>query len=202
MLNSILQQNCNLILASKSSIRRKILQDSGLDFEVAEPTYDEDNNKLSLNLKPDKLALYLAKQKALSISNIKPNHYIIGSDQVCEFLGKEIFKSNNKEEALLQLCEFNGKSHFQNNAVVIAENNKIIFSNITKAKLTMRQLTKSEINSYISYDKSWGCAGSYKYESMGKHLFSEVIGDYYGILGLSIQPLLSFLHKEELIKII
>ncbi len=197
----MLQQNCSLILASQSRVRRKILQDVGLKFDVIKPIFDEDGEKNSIALEPQKLAIYLAQQKALSISKINPNHYVIGSDQVCEFLGKEVFKSIDRSSAIFQLAKFNGQTHYQNNAVVIAKNNQIIFENLDISRLTMRNLLESEIESYVSYDKPWGCAGSYKYESMGKHLFANVSGDYYGILGLSIQSLLDFLHKKKLLQI-
>ncbi len=64
----------------------------------------------------------------------------------------------------------------------------------------MRKITQKEIETYVKNEQSWGCAGSYQYESLGKHLFSKVDGDYYSILGLSIQPVLSFLHEKKLIK--
>lgn len=199
--NSFLKQNCHLILASTSKIRKRILEESGFDFEVIAPTYDEDEEKKKLSLDPKKLAIFLATQKALSISEKFPKSYVIGSDQVCEFEKKEIFKSNNSVEAIKQLKKFNGKIHYQNNAVVIALNGKIIFKSFSQVKLKMRKMTNFEIESYVKYDESWGCAGSYKYESLGKHLFEKTIGDYYSILGLAIQPLIAFLYQKKLISI-
>jgi hypothetical protein len=106
----------HLILASTSQVRKKILTDSALDFEVIAPLYDEDNEKKNLpKMSAKKLALFLAKEKALSISAKFPKAYVIGSDQVCEFQKKEISKSKNAQEALAQLKKFNGKIHFQNN---------------------------------------------------------------------------------------
>jgi septum formation protein len=64
----------------------------------------------------------------------------------------------------------------------------------------MRKLTESEIKKYVDIDKSWGCAGSYKYESMAQHLFEKVEGDYFSVLGIAIQPLLNFLYKNKIIK--
>jgi len=152
-------------------------------------------------MSPRKLVLFLAKQKALSVSKQFPKLYIIGSDQVCEFEKKEISKSKNAAEALSQLKKFNGKTHFQNNAVVVALNNKIIFENFSKAELTMRKLSMAELKTYIKLDRPWGCAGSYKYESLGKHLFTKISGDYFSILGLAIQPLLTFLHHKKIISL-
>jgi septum formation protein len=197
----MLKQNCDLILASTSKIRKKILQEAALKFEIVAPLFDEEKAKKNLSLPSKKLAIFLAEGKALSISKKFPDAYVIGSDQVCELDGKEISKSKNSKEAISQLKKFNGKIHFQNNAVVIVFNGKIIFRNFSRVKLKMRKISASEIENYVKAEESWGCAGSYKYESLGKHLFEKVSGDYYSVLGLAIQPLLKFLHAEKLISI-
>ncbi len=197
----LIGHNCNLILASTSKIRKKIMDEVGLEFTVKAPLFDEDLGKKKVKLSPQKLAIYLAEQKALSISEKFCDAYVIGSDQVCEFEEKEIFKSNNFKEAFEQLKKFNGKIHFQNNATVIAFNGKIIFRKFSRVKLQMRKMTATEIENYVKIDQPWGCAGSYKYESLGKHLFEKISGDYYSVLGLAIQPLTAFLHRKKLISI-
>ncbi len=189
-----------LILASTSSVRKKILTENHLNFEVIAPLYDEDSEKLKLpKMLPQQLAIFLAKQKALSVSKAHPSSYVIGSDQVCEIRGKEISKSKNREEAIAQLSIFSGRVHHQNNAVAVACGGKIIFENFSRVELKMRKLSNSEIESYVDLDRPWGCAGSYKYESLGKHLFERIDGDYFSVLGLSIQPLISFLYKRKLV---
>lgn len=190
-----------IILASTSAVRKKILTEVALDFKVMKPLYDEDNEKKNLpKMTTKKLALFLAKQKALSISEKFPKAYVIGSDQVCEFQKKEISKSKNAAEALAQLKKFNGKTHFQNNAVVVAFGGEIIFENFSRVELKMRKMLPAEIKNYVDRDQPWGCAGSYKYESLGKHLFEEISGDYFSVLGLAIQPLLAFFYREKIIK--
>jgi septum formation protein len=197
----LIKHEANLILASTSKIRQRILQESGLKFEVVAPDFDEEKAKKKLKISPKKLAIFFAEQKALSVSKNFPKAYIIGSDQACEFEGEEISKSKNLKEAISQLKRFNGQTHFQNNAVAIALNGKIIFRNFSRVKLKMRKMSNAEIENYAKCDQSFGCAGSYKYESLGKHLFEKVEGDYYSVLGLAIQPLLAFLHKKKLISI-
>ena len=197
----LIVHNCNLILASTSKIRKRIMDEVGFKFTVKAPLFDEDSGKKKVKLSPQKLAIYLAEQKALSISEKFRDACVIGSDQVCEFEEKEISKSNNSKEALNQLKKFNGKIHFQNNAAVIAFNGKIIFRKFSRVKLQMRKMTATEIESYVKIDEPWGCAGSYKYESLGKHLFEKISGDYYSVLGLAIQPLTAFLHRKKLISI-
>ena len=194
------KQNAPIILASTSKIRKKILEEVALNFKVIAPTFDEDKEKKKLKFPPKKLAIFLAQQKALSISEKFRDAYVIGSDQVCEFEEKEISKSKNAAEAIKQLTKFNGKIHFQNNAVVVALNGKIIFKNFSRVKLQMRKISAAEIKNYVETDQSWNCAGSYKYEGLGKHLFAKISGDYYSVLGLAIQPLLNFLHQKKIIK--
>ncbi len=199
---TFLKQNKKIILASSSSVRKQILNDVGLEFEAISPNFDEETaKKNNPHLSIKNLALFLAKGKALSISALHKNCLIIGSDQICEFENKAIDKSNNQDEAIKQLNTFNGKVHFQNNAVVVAYNNKIIFKKFSRVKLKMRKITHEQILSYVNSDQPWGCAGSYKYESLGKHIFEKINGDYYSILGLNLQPLLNFLHKRNFIKI-
>lgn len=202
MAMAFLQQNNPLILASTSSVRKKLLEASGLDFQAIAPVFDEEIAKeKSSHLDIMQLALFLAKGKALSISQLHKNAVVIGSDQICEFEKKPIDKSKNSEEAILQLSSFSGKIHYQNNATVIAKNGKIIFKKTSRVKLKMRKISLHEITSYVNTDKPWGCAGSYKYESLGKHLFEKISGDYHSILGLNLQPLLSFLHRKKYINI-
>jgi septum formation protein len=198
----MLKTNKKIILASTSSIRKKILSETGINFVVEKPLYDEDEEKKFLpKMSCKKLSIFLASQKALSLSNIDSSAYIIGVDQVCEIDKKPINKSNNFDEAFSQLKKFNNNVHYQNNALIVVHNNKIIFKNFTKVSLKMRQLSDAEIITYINSDQPFGCAGSYKYESMGKHLFEKIAGDYYAVLGLSIQPLLFFLHSNNIISI-
>ena len=196
----LIKNNYPIILASTSSVRNEILKSCKLDFEVIKPLYDEDKEKQFLpKMSPKKLAIFLASKKALSVSEIHPESYVIGADQVCEFLRKDISKSLNINEAIKQLSKFNGRNHYQNNGLVVAHKGKIIFTNFARVRLKMRKLSSQQIIDYVNSDQSFGCAGSYKYEALGKHLFEKVEGDYYAILGLAIQPLLNYLHSKKII---
>ena len=196
----LIKQDAEIILASSSPIRKNLLTAEGLQFQVVKPFYDEDTEKMKLpKMSTKKLAILLAIEKALSVSRAFKNAYVIGSDQVCEFKESEIFKSRNSSEALAQLMEFNGKMHFQNNATIVAFNGKVVFESFARVEMTMRQMSAQEIENYVNIDEPWGCAGSYKYESLGKHLFEKISGDYFSVLGLAIQPLISFFHEKKLI---
>ena len=196
----LIKNNYPIILASTSKVRNEILKSCNLDFEVMAPLYDEDGEKQFLpKMSPKKMAIFLASKKALSISEKHRESFVIGADQVCEFMKKDISKSQNINEAIKQLTKFNGRNHYQNNGMVVAHNGKIIFTNFARVRLKMRKLSSQQIIDYVNFDQSFGCAGSYKYEALGKHLFERVEGDYYAILGLAIQPLLNFLHSKKII---
>ncbi len=198
----IIQQNSTIILASQSPARQAILSKLALDFKVVKPSFDESAAKPKIkDLSIKDQALYLAKHKALSVSIDHPQSLTIGSDQICEFAGLTIDKSNNHQEAVLQLKAMQGKTHYQNNAVCLYLGNKLLFKNYSQAKLTMRNLTDCEIENYVKSDQSWGCAGSYKFESLGKHLFSQVIGCDDLITGMDVLPLLHFLYQQNLISL-
>jgi len=201
---SFIQLKFPIILASNSKIRASILAESGIEFKAISPIFNEDEAKINLQnnaISIKNIALELAIGKANSLSAIYPNCLIIGSDQICEFENKIFDKSQNKNSAIKQLLLFNNSIHTQNNGLAISLNGKIIFKKITSVKMKMRKLTDQEIENYVNFDNPVGCAGSYKYESLGKHLFQKVMGDYYSILGLSIQPILAFLYSKKLAKI-
>ena len=198
----LIKQNRQIILASSSKIRAKILAEHGLKFEIIKPFYDEDNEKNFLpKMSCQDLSIFLAQKKALSVSEKFRDAIVIGVDQVCEFQKNAISKAQNVDQAIKQLTQFNGKIHYQNSGLVVCENNNIIFENFTKVRLKMRKLTSKQIQDYVIFEQSFGCAGSYKYESLGKHLFENINGDYFAVLGLSIQELLNFLHQNKIITI-
>lgn len=166
------------------------------------PDFDEEAAKLKLKkLAIKDRAMALAVGKALSISKKFPTAYVIGSDQICELNKEELSKSKSIADCIKKLTKLSGATHYQNNATVVAHQNKIIYRKFTKVELTMRDLTKSQIKSYVAADLPLNSAGAYKYESFGKHLFSKVNGSYYAILGFDLEPLISFLHQQNIISI-
>ena len=194
--------NNKIILASTSKIRKKILKDLGFKFKTISPSFDEEKAKKTITkLSVAKQTLFLAKGKGLDISKVKKDALVIGSDQICQLGDEIISKPKNKNEAIYQLKKLNGKIHYQNNAVSVCQNGKEIFSCAQKAKIKMRILSESDIKAYVNLDNPVGCAGSYKIESFGRHLFKEIQGDVSAISGIAIQPLLDFLHQNNFIKI-
>ena len=198
----LIKSNCKIILGSSSKVRSEIMRNANLEFEVRNPDFDEEifkNNNPQLKIQD--LVTELAKNKALSIASSNNDELIIGCDQICEVEGKRIDKSKDKFDAISQLKLMSDKTHYQNNSVIIAKNGKIIFEHFTKVELKMHNLTESQIISYVDADNPIGCAGSYKYESLGKILFDKVDGDHFSILGMNIQQVMSFMFRNNYIKI-
>ncbi|MFL2732051.1 MAG: nucleoside triphosphate pyrophosphatase [Gammaproteobacteria bacterium] len=192
----------NIVLASNSSIRKKILEDSGIPFEVIPSEVVEEDLKQSLSSDNFKdYCLALAKAKALDVSNKKKNAYVIGSDQICCY-EKEIFsKPLTKENCFKTLSKLSGNTHYQNCGISICKDGKEIWSHYAQAALTMKSLSDLEIKDYIDKDEPFMACGAYRFESLGKNLFLSTEGDETTIQGLTLNPILNFLASKKVIDI-
>ena len=191
-----------IILASNSSIRQKILEDSGIPFEVVPSEVEEEELKQSLSSKNfGEYCLALAKAKALNVSNKKKNAYVIGSDQICSY-GEEIFsKPLTKENCFKTLSKLSGNTHYQNCGISICKNGKEIWSHYAQAALTMKSLSDTEIRDYIDKDEPFMACGAYRFESLGKNLFLTTKGDETTIQGLTLNPIINFLTSKKVINL-
>ena len=191
-----------IILASNSSIRKKILEDSGISFEVVPSEVEEEELKQSLSSNNFReYCLALAKAKALDVSNKKKNAYVIGSDQICSY-GEEIFsKPLTKENCFKTLSKLSGNTHYQNCGISICKNGKEIWSHYAQAALTMKSLSDTEISDYIDKDEPFMACGAYRFESLGKDLFLTTKGDETTIQGLTLNPIINFLTSKKVINL-
>ena len=191
-----------IILASNSSIRQKILEDSGISFEVVPSVVEEVELKQSLSSNNFReYCLALAKAKALDVSNKKKNAYVIGSDQICSY-GEEIFsKPLTKENCFKTLSKLSGNTHYQNCGISICKNGKEIWSHYAQAALTMKSLSDREIRDYIDKDEPFMACGAYRFESLGKNLFLTTKGDETTIQGLTLNPIINFLTSKKVINL-
>ena len=191
-----------IILASNSSIRQKILEDSGISFEVVPSEVEEEELKQSLSGNNFReYCLALAKAKALDVSNKKKNAYVIGSDQICSY-GEEIFsKPLTKENCFKTLSKLSGNTHYQNCGISICKNGKEIWSHYAQAALTMKSLSDTEIRDYIDKDEPFMACGAYRFESLGKNLFLTTKGDETTIQGLTLNPIINFLTSKKVINL-
>ena len=183
--------NESFILASGSEIRRKILSDQRLNFIVQKSEVDEEELKENYKDLPfKKRAIKLALAKAKEVSKVHPNKYVLGADQMCVYKNEIFNKPRNGENAIKSLKLLSGDTHYQYSGIAICLNGKSLWSFCDIAILTMKDLSEDEIRSYVEKDEPYQCAGSYKYESYGSELFSEVKGSSYTIQGLALTPLL------------
>ena len=196
----LLKTKLPVILASKSKIRKKILNEAGLEFTQKDSKLDEaglKNKYFSKNISD--IAKKLADAKASKVSNIYKEAYVIGSDQICAVGNKILSKPENKLKAIQQLKFLSGKTHKQISAISICYKGKVIWSYFEIATLKMRKLPIKLITKYVDIDNPIYSCGSYKFESQGKYLFSKIDGNISTILGLPLFPLLNILFKKKVI---
>lgn len=191
--------NESFILASSSEIRKKILSDQGFDFIVQKSEVDEEILKENYkNLPFEKRAIKLALAKAKEVSEAYRDKYVLGADQICVYKNNILNKPGNRENAVNSLKLLAGNTHYQYSGIALCLNGKSLWSFCDTAILTMKALSEDEIKSYVDKDEPYQCAGSYKYESHGSKLFSDVKGSPFTIQGLALTPLLKALEDLDL----
>lgn len=193
-----------LILASQSGARKLLLANAGLEFKAITADIDERGIQRTSKLSsPREIALLLAREKAKAVSAHHPGSYVIGADQTLA-LGDRLFnKPSGRAQAMAQLHELAGKSHELNSAAAVARDGKIIFEDVSVARMTMRQMSEAELSAYLDAagDAVTSSVGAYQLESLGIHLFERIEGDHFTILGLPLLPLLAFLRRERLVAV-
>jgi septum formation protein len=201
---TIWRGNNPLILASQSRARQMLLGNAGIDFEAVPADIDERAVQKNSGLtSPGEIAALLARQKALFVSSKNPGRYVIGADQTLA-LGERLFsKPSGRAQAAEQLRLLAGNSHELHSAVAVINDGKIVFSNVSTARMTMRPLSENEIDVYLDAagEAVTTSVGAYQLEGLGVHLFERIEGDHFTILGLPLLPLLGFLHGERLLGI-
>ena len=187
-----------IILASKSAIRKKILDKNGINCEVIPANVDEDQVKESLlqeKATQEIISKNLAELKANKISKKKPNEIILGADSVIDLNGELVSKPTNRKEALTILQKLNGQKHQLISSVCISKNGSMIWNSTDASTLTMKQLNLDEIKSYLSKikDKELYAYGVYQIEAGGRSLFSNIEGDEDTIMGLPVKQIKEYL---------
>lgn len=193
-----------LILASQSAARRMLLAGAGITFDAAPADIDERGIQQRSNLTaPGDIAALLAEQKAAFVSLRHPGRYVIGADQTLS-VGDRLFnKPAGRDQAAQQLRDLSGRTHELHSAIAVACDGATLFSHVSVAHMTMRQLNDAAIDVYLDAagDKVTTSVGAYQLEGLGVHLFELIEGDHFTILGLPLLPLLKFLRGEGMIGI-
>ncbi len=191
-------QQTKLILATQSTTRMRLLQHAGIEFTAQVSRVNEDLLKSeNVDLSQLLMAQLLAKAKALSLSGSNPSHYVLGADQTLSCNNTHFNKPRNKADAREQLQYLKGKTHQLHSAIAVVKNDKVLFTHVDTAKMTMRIFSESFLDTYLDTVDAevLNSVGCYHYEGQGIQLFETVEGDYFTILGLSLLPLLAFLRQ-------
>ena len=189
-----------IVLASKSGVRKKILDQNGIKCEVFPANVDEDQVKESLlkeEATPQIISKNLAELKANKISKKKPNDLVLGADSVIDLGGELISKPTNRSEAFSILEKLNGKKHQLISSVCISKNGSMIWNFTDSSSLTMKKLNLDEIKSYLAKikDKELYAYGVYQIEADGRSLFAKIEGDEDTIMGLPVKKIKEYLKN-------
>ena len=187
-----------IILASKSEVRKEILDQNGINNEVIPANVDENQIKESLlkeKATPEIISKNLAELKANKISEKKHDYLVLGADSVIDLKGELISNPTNWKEALIILEKLNGQKHQLISSVCISKNGSMIWNFTDTSTLTMKQLNSDEIKSYLSKikDKELYAYGVYQIEADGRSLFSKIEGDENTIMGLPVKQIKEYL---------
>ncbi len=188
-----------LVLASKSAVRARLLAAVGVDFEAVDSGLDEAVAKAALvGRTPRALALALAKAKALRVSGARRETLVIGADQTLEFEGRLFDKAASLTEARARLVMLRGRSHRLHAGLAVARDGQVLWRRCASSTLTMRHFTDAWLDAYLARNPgpALSSVGCYELEGEGAQLFDRILGDYFAILGLPLLGLLACLRKE------
>ena len=188
-----------IILASNSKVRKKILDENGIECKVFPPNVDEELAKESLmkeNVSPELISKNLAELKANKISLKFNNEIVLGADSVIDINRELVSKPKNREEALKILKKLNGKTHYLISSICISKNGSMIWNYTDKAALTMKNMTDQQLKEYLFKikDEALYSYNVYQIEGEGRSLFSKIEGDENTIMGLPVKQIKTYLN--------
>ena len=191
-----------IILASKSGVRKKILEKNKIKCIVEHSNVDEDSVKENLikeKATPELISKSLAELKANKISQKRNGDLVLGADSVIDLKGKIISKPINRKEALQTLRDLNGQTHHLISSVCISQNGSMVWNYTDKASLTMKQMREDQLISYLAKisDEALYAYNVYQIEGEGRSLFSKIEGDEDTIMGLPIKKIKEYLNNYK-----
>ena len=191
-----------IILASKSKVRKKILDEHDILNEVKPSNVDEDVVKLSLlkeKASPETISKNLAELKANKVSHNYSDNLVLGADSVIDLEGELISKPNDRNEALEILKKLNGKKHHLISSVCISKNGSMVWNYTDRAALTMKKMSEDELKSYLAKipNEALYAYNVYQIEGEGKMLFSKIYGDKNTIMGLPVNKIKEYLNNYK-----
>ena len=189
-----------IILASKSKVRKEILDKNGLNCEVQPSNVDEDIIKESLEKQkasPEEVSKNLAELKANKVSQKFTDEFVIGADSVIDLKGKVISKPTDRDQAYEILKSLNGETHYLISSVCISKGGNMIWNFTDRASLTMKSMTEKEMKEYLSKisDEALYAYNVYQIEGLGRSLFSKIEGNENTIMGLPVEKIKDYLKN-------
>jgi septum formation protein len=188
-----------LALASKSAIRRTLLESAGVPVEVCAANIDERGIEAKSSAQtPEAVSALLAREKASAIARVMPGRLVLGADQVLGLDNQRFSKPNDRAAAHVQLRALSGRTHALYSAVVFVQDSTVLFEHVGIARLTMRTFSDRFLDDYLDAvgDAAMASVGAYQLEGLGVQLFDRIEGDYFTVLGLPLLPALEFLRRH------
>jgi septum formation protein len=188
-----------LVLASKSAIRRTLLETAGVAVEVCPADLDERGLEAKAPLQaPVAIAALLAREKACFVGRSRPGRLVLGADQTLSLDGARFSKPADRAAARDQLRSLSGRSHELYSAVAFVEGQTVLFENVGVARLTMRAFSDRFLDDYLDAvgEAATASVGAYQLEGLGIQLFDRIDGDYFTVLGLPLMTTLNFLRQR------
>ncbi len=196
------QKKNDIILASKSAVRREILESNNIECKVIVSNLDEEPIKLSLineGASPEDISKNLAELKAKKVSEANENKLVLGADSVIDLDNTIISKPKSRSEAFEILMKLNGRKHYLISSVSICKNGLMVWNYSDKAELTMKKFKENELTEYLKKitDENLLAYNVYQIEGEGRKLFSKIDGDENTIMGLPIDKIKEYLKNYE-----
>jgi septum formation protein len=191
-----------LMLASKSAVRRLVLESAGIPIEVQPAEIDERAVEGKAGTSdPGAVAVVLAREKALAIAAKRPGRVVLGADQTLALGTRRFDKPGDQAAARAQLKSLRGQTHELHAAVALVSDGRVVFEHRDAARLTMRAFSDAFLEAYLDAagDAVTASVGAYQMEKIGIQLFDRIDGDHFTILGLPLLPLLDFLRRQGLL---
>jgi septum formation protein len=188
-----------LVLASRSTSRREMLEAAGIPIETCVSDVDERAIEMAAGSpSPPDAAALLAREKARAVSRLMRGRIVAGADQTLAFEDRQLNKPHDLARAREQLMMLAGKTHYLHSAVALVRDETVLFDAVDTASLTLRKLSDSFLDRYFATagDAVLSSVGAYQLEKTGIHLFERIDGNYFTILGLPLLPLLDFLRRN------
>ena len=190
-----------LVLASKSKVRRTLLEAASIPIEIVSADIDERAAEaLHAGAAPENIALLLAREKALAVAH-QPGRLVLGADQTLALGDRCFSKPATIAAAREQLASLSSNTHALHSGAAVARDGKILFETVATARLTMRALSNEALDAYLSAagEQILSSVGAYQLEGLGVHLFEKIEGDHFTILGLPLLALLAFFRREGML---